>query len=115
DGGDVFPRLRAVREHGADSADVAGIAGIHGAAFGNGVISWRRGDHVHDAGRRFSCGEGRHAVVGDVRVRCFGHGAVRDGGLGFTARLSPRSDGAHVAEFRAGVFVHPDQRVGVRL
>src|SRR6202161_4162380 len=64
DGRDVLPGIRAVCEHGADPADVAGIAGLHGTAFGNGVIAGRRSDHVHDAGGRISGVDGRHAVCG---------------------------------------------------
>src|SRR5439155_12468544 len=108
DDGDVFPGIRAVREHGADPAISATVAGVHGATGGNGVVAGRSGDHVHDASGGNPGVKGGHANPDYVRVHRVSVGAVCDGGVGFGVGLRARRARAHAAELRAGVFVHSD-------
>ena len=54
DAGHVLPGLRAVCQHGADSAVPAGNDGLHRGAGGTGAVARRRRDHADDAGSGIS-------------------------------------------------------------
>src|ERR1700686_708956 len=111
----VFPGLRDVCQHGADTAILAANDGLYGGTRGTGVVTGWRGDYVHDAGGGFPGVESRHPVADWIWLHCGGFLAFRDGRLGPATGLRSRSTRAHVARAGLGILVYFHQRLGVRV
>src|SRR6266436_5172979 len=111
----VFPRLRDVCEHGADTTILAANDGLYGGTRGTGAVAGWRGDYVHDAGRGLLSVESRHQIADRIWLHCRGFLTFRDGWLGFATGLWSCGTRAHVAGAWPGILVYSHQRLRVRV